>query len=257
MKMKAMYSVALMVAAVVLLVISVPVHATKMDDRIESSARQSYVFKTYLKDDDIKIQSKDGVVTLTGIVANEFHKSLAQDTLAGLPGVKSVDNRLELKGAPPAANSDAWLMDKVKATLLFHRSVSAGNTEVDVKDGIVTLRGNATSQLQKDLTTEYAKDVDGVRDVKNEMTVSKTSDKTRDTAGEKIDDASITAQVKMALLFHRSTSALHTKVETKHGVVTLSGKARNAAEKDLVSKLVNDVKGVKSVKNQMTIEESK
>jgi hyperosmotically inducible protein len=257
MKMKAMYSVALMVAAVVLLVISVPVHATKMDDRIESSARQSYVFKTYLKDDDIKIQSKDGVVTLTGIVANEFHKSLAQDTLAGLPGVKSVDNRLEVKGEHPAEKSDAWLRDKVKATLLFHRSVSAIKTEVDVKDGIVTLRGDAASQAQKDLTTEYAKDVDGVSDVKNEMTVSKTSDKTRDTAGEKIDDASITAQVKMALLFHRSTSALHTKVETKHGVVTLSGKAGNAAEKDLVSKLVNDVKGVKSVKNQMTIEESK
>jgi len=34
-------------------------------------------------------------------------------------------------------------------------------------------------------------------------------------------------------------------------------KAGNAAEKDLVSKLVNDVKGVKSVKNQMTIEGSK
>jgi len=37
----------------------------------------------------------------------------------------------------------------------------------------------------------------------------------------------------------------------------LGGKAGNAAEKDLVSKLINDVKGVKSVKNQMTIEESK
>jgi hyperosmotically inducible protein len=257
MKMKAMYSVALMVAAVVLLVTSVPVHASTMDDRIQASAEKSYLFKTYLKGDDIKIQSKDGVVSLTGTVSEESHKSLAQETVAGLPGVKSVDNRLEVKGDHPAEKSDAWLMDKVKATLLFHRSVSAGNTEVAVKDGIVTLRGNATSQPQKDLTTEYAKDVDGVRDVKNEMTVSKTSDKTRDTAGEKIDDASITAQVKMALLFHRSTSALHTKVETKHGVVTLSGKAGNAAEKDLVSKLVNDVKGVKSVKNQMTIEESK
>jgi len=257
MKLEAMYSVALMVAAIVLLVISVPVYASEMDDRIESSARQSYVFKTYLKDDDIKIQSKDAVVTLTGIVANEFHKSLAQETLAGLPGVISVDNRLELKGAAPTANSDAWLRDKVKATLLFHRSVSAIKSEVDVKDGIVTLRGEAASQAQKDLTTEYAKDVDGVRDVKNEMTVSKTSDKTSDTLGEMIDDASITAQVKMALLFHRSTSALNTKVETRHGVVTLSGKAGNAAEKDLVSKLVNDVKGVKSVKNQMTIGESK
>jgi hyperosmotically inducible protein len=136
---------------------------------------------------------------------------------------------------------------------LFHRSVSAGTTEVDVKDGIVTLRGDAASQAQKELTTEHAKDVEGVKDVKNEMTVTKTSKKTR-TAGDKIDDASITAQVKMTLLTHRSTSALNTSVTTKRGVVTLSGKARNAAEKDLVNKLVNDLNGVKEVKNRMTIE---
>jgi hyperosmotically inducible periplasmic protein len=250
--MKAIYSAALMASAAALLTLGAPVHATNMDDRIESSARQSYVFKTYLKDDDIKIESKDGAVTLTGLVSEEYHKALAQETMAGLPGVKSVDNRLETKGAPPTANSDAWLRDKVKATLLFHRSVSASETEVDVKDGIVTLRGHAVSQSQKELTTEYARDVEGVKDVKNEMTVSKTSKKTR-TVGEKIDDASITAQVKMALLFHRSTSALNTTVSTKRGVVTVGGRARNAAEKDLVTKLVNDVNGVKGVKNQMTI----
>ncbi len=44
---------------------------------------------------------------------------------------------------------------------------------------------------------------------------------------------------------------------SKGDLVTLSGKAGDAAEKDLVSKLANDVKGVKNVKNQMTIEESK
>ena len=70
----------------------------------------------------------------------------------------------------------------------------------------------------------------------------------------KIDDASITAQVKMTLLFHRSTSALNTKVETNDGVVTMHGKASNAAEKELVTKLVNDINGVKSVNNRMTIE---
>ena len=129
------------------------------------------------KDDDIKIQSKDGAVTLTGIVSEDSHKSLAQETVAGLPGVKSVDNRLEVKGAPPTANSDAWLRDKVKITLLFHRSVSAVKTEVDVKDGIVTLRGDAASQAQKELTTEYAKDVEGVKDVNNEMTVIKDLEK--------------------------------------------------------------------------------
>jgi len=252
MKIKTMYSAVLMVAVFALLVISVPVYASKTDDRIESSAKKSYVYKTYLKDDDIKIESKNGAVTLTGTVSEESHKSLAKETVAGLPGVKSVDNKLEIKGERPAEKSDAWLTTKVKTTLLFHRSVSA-TTEVDTKDGIVTLKGEAASQAEKDLTTEYAKDVEGVKDVKNEMTLSKTSKKKAGTTGDKIDDASITAQVKTTLLFHRSTSALNTKVETKQGVVTLSGKAANAAEKDLATKIVNDVHGVQSVNNRMTI----
>jgi osmotically-inducible protein OsmY len=241
----------MMVAAVALLALSVPVNASKIDDRIESSAKKSYVFKTYLQADDIKIQSRDGVVTLTGTVSEESHKSLAQETVAGLPGVKSVDNRLEVKGTPPAKNSDAWISTKVKTMLLFHRNVSA-MTEVNTKDGIVTLQGKATSQAQKDLTTEYAKDVEGVKDVKNEMTIAKTSKKTQ-AVSRKVDDASITALVKMTLLYHRSTSALNTSVTTNNGVVTLSGKASNAAEKDLATKFAKDVNGVKSVKNQMTI----
>ncbi len=256
MKMKAMYSVALMVAAVVLLVTSLPVHAATMDDQIQAAAEKSYVFKTYLKDDDIKIQSKDGAVSLTGTVSEESHKSLAQETVAGLPGVKSVDNRLEVKSGNPAEKSDAWLSSKVKTTLLLHQNVGAV-TEVSTKDGIVTLKGDATSQAQKDLTTEYARDVEGVKDVKNEMTVSNTGENTPRSIVEWIDDASITAQVNMALLFHRSTSYLHTTVTTKRGVVTVGGKAKNRAEIDLVSKLVNDIKGVKSVNNQMTVEESR
>jgi len=253
-QIRAMYCAVLIVAVIALLVTSVPVQATKMDDRIESTARKSYVFKAYLKGDDIKIESKDGAVTLTGIVADNTQKSLAQETLASLPGVKSVDNRLEIKGEPPTANSDAWLRDKVKSTLLFHRSVSTGTTTVEVKDGIVILRGVAASQAQKELTTEYARDVEGVKDVINEMTVTKLSDKPQ-TVGQEIDDASITAQVKVTLLYHRSTSAINTKVETKRGVVTGYGKASSAAELSLATKLANDVNGVKGVNNRMVIGE--
>ena len=243
----------LILSVITLLFAGIPAQASKMDNRIELAAKQSYVFKTYLKDDEIKVQSSDGAVTLTGIVSEDFHKSLAQETVAGLPGVKSVDNKLELKGAPPSANSDAWVLSKVKVALLFHRSVSAGKTSVDVKDGIVTLRGDATSLAQKELTTEYSKDVEGVKDVKNEMTV-KTSLKKKRSVGEKMDDASITAQVKMTLLYHRSTSALKTKVETKRGAVTLYGKAANEAELNLATKLANDVYGVKGVNNRMSIQ---
>ncbi|MDD2853083.1 MAG: BON domain-containing protein [Desulfuromonadaceae bacterium] len=250
--MKALSFTTIMVTAVSLLALSGSVHASKTDNRIESSAKQSYVFKTYLKTDDIKIKSSDGVVTLTGSVSEDSHKTLAQETVMGLPGVKKVNNLLEVKGEQSTATSDAWLTSKVKTILLFHRNVST-MTEVDTKEGIVTLHGNAGSLAEKDLTTEYVKDVEGVKGVTNEMTVTKTVKKTR-TAGEKIDDASITAQVKMSLLYHRSTSALNTSVTTKNGIVTLSGKASNAAELKLTSKYANDVNGVKDVKNRMVIE---
>ena len=105
-----------------------------------------------------------------------------------------------------------WISMKVKSALLFHRNVRATKTGVNVKDGIVTLSGEASSLAQKELTTEYAKDVDNVKEVKNEMTVAETPATPDETIGEKIDDASITAQVKSALMSHRSTSALKTKV---------------------------------------------
>ena len=253
MKIKPTYSLALLAATGVLLVTSASVRASETDDRIESSAKKSYVYKTYLKDDAIKTDSKDGAVTLSGTVADSSHKSLAQDTVEGLPGVKSVDNQLTIKGETHAEHSDGWLSTKVKTTLLFHRNVRATKTDVNVADGIVTLTGEASSLAQKELTTEYAKDVEGVKEVKNEMTVAKTPAPPTETIGEKIDDASITAQVKSSLLSHRSTSALKTKVETTDGVVTVSGIAKNAAEKSLVTKLVNDIHGVKDVINNMTI----
>lgn len=242
-----------MLAAGALLFTSLELRASQTDDRIESSAKKSYVFKTYLSGDSIKTKSKDGVVTLTGTVAESSHKSLAEDTVEGLPGVKSVDNQLTIKGENHAEHSDGWVATKVKTALLFHRNVRATKTDVNVTDGIVSLSGEASSIAQKELTTEYAKDVEGVKEVKNNMTVAKVA-APDETVGEKIDDASITAQVKMTLLSHRSTSALKTKVETTDGVVTLNGITKNAAEKALVTKLATDIRGVSSVINNMTID---
>lgn len=249
--MKTTYAMAIAAGVAIAVGATLSVRAAEIDDRIESTAKQTYVFRTYLKDDSIRVESKEGVVTLTGTVSEESHKSLAEDTVKRLPGVTDVVNRLEVKEPKPAAMSDDWISAKVKMALLFHRSVSA-HTQVHVKDGVVTLTGTANSQAEKELATEYAKDIEGVKDVDNKMTVSSAKED-RYTMGERIDDASITTQVKAALAFHRSTSALRTEVDTTDAVVTLRGTAKNQAEKDLVTKLTRDIKGVKDVKNEMTI----
>jgi hyperosmotically inducible protein len=253
--MKVNYSKVFLIGMFGFILTSVSVRASELDDRIQSSAKDSYVFRTYLKDDSIRTSSNDGMVTLTGTVSEDSHKSLAQDTVSSLPGVKNVDNQLVVSGQQPPENSDGWLSMKVKAALLFNRNVSAVNTQVYVTDGMVTLKGQADSQAQKDLTGEYAKDIDGIKGVDNQMTIQEAAvkpdqDKDKDN---KIDDASITAQVKMAFLTHHSTSAFKTGVETNNGTVTLSGNATSGAGKDMATKVASNINGVSNVVNNMTI----
>lgn len=253
MNRKAVYPLALAAAAVAMFITSAPLRASEADDKIEASFKASYVYTTYLKDDALKTEVKNGLVTLTGTVAEESHKALAEETAASLPGVTRVDNQLATKAEVAAENADTWIGRKVKFALLVHRNVNAGGTAVEVKDAIVTLKGEASSTAQKELTTEYAKDIEGVKEVNNEMTIATAPVAAERTEGTKIDDASTSAQVKAALRTHRSTSAMKTKVETRDGEVTLTGIAKNAAEKSLVSKLVSDIQGVTGVKNQMTV----
>src|SRR3989442_6345455 len=85
------------------------------------------------------------------------------------------------------------------------------------------------------------------------LAAQERSSESDQTVGEQIDDATITTKAKAALLANRSTGALRTSVTTKDGVVTITGTAKNQAEKDLVTRLVRDIKGVKNVDNDMTI----
>jgi len=66
---------------------------------------------------------------------------------------------------------DASITGMVKATLLYHRSTSALNTEVGVSDGVVKLGGTARNESEKELATKLAKDVYGVKSVVNNMAV--------------------------------------------------------------------------------------
>ena len=85
MNRKAIYT--FVAATTAVFVVSAPLRASEADDGIESSFKQTYVYKTYLSGDSVKADAENGVVTLTGTVADESHKALAQETATSLPGV--------------------------------------------------------------------------------------------------------------------------------------------------------------------------
>ena len=137
---------ALLAGSAMVLVVAAPLAASETDHRIEDSAKASYNFRTYLKDDAIQVASEGGIVTLTGTVAQDYHKALAEETVAGLPGVKRVNNQLTLVGDQPTEHSDRWITMKVMANLTFHKHVTALGSDVRTQAGVVTLTGKADSQ---------------------------------------------------------------------------------------------------------------
>jgi osmotically-inducible protein OsmY len=268
------------------------VYADDRDDRIEDAFKNSHVYRTELRKTDLSVDAESGVVTLKGKVDNEDQKRLAEDTARSLPGVVRVDNQVRVTNEPKES-SDEWIALKVRGALLFHRNVSATNTNVAVHDGVVTLTGTAKTDAEKALASEYAADVKGVTRVDNQIRIVSDTDLARDearadarearadarterqrevdrannratvrntdidqnrrTLGDQIDDASITAQLKSSLAVRKSTSALRTEVTTRDGIVTIGGEARNAAEKDLVTKIAENINGVRSVHNEMVV----
>jgi osmotically-inducible protein OsmY len=224
--------------------------SSETDRKIESAAESSYNYKTVL-DGHVKVKASDGIVTLTGTVQDKDDKALAADTVENLPGVTKVKNEITVSSTYPE-KSDAWMAFKIRSRLLVKANVSATATTVAVQDGVVTLTGTAENIAQKELTEVYAKEIDGVKSVKNDLVV-KADSAGKETIGEKIDDASITSQLKYSLLSNKATSALKTKVTTNDGVVIITGEAASDAEKSLVTKMAEDVRGVKSVSNAMTV----
>lgn len=75
----------------------------------------------------------------------------------------------------------------------------------------------------------------------------------RESAGEYIDDAAITAKVKAAFVKDDSVKATQIKVETFKGLVQLSGFADNPAAIDRAVQVAKGVPGVKEVKNDIRL----
>ena len=119
---------------------------------------------------------------------------------------------------------------------------------MDVNRGEVKLSGFVDSANDKSRAVEITKGVDGVKSVQNDIAVGESS-----TAGEVIDDSVLTAKVKTALIADSDTKAHQINVETKDGIVQLSGFVDSSGAKSAATTVAKSVTGVKDVKNELSV----
>lgn len=132
---------------------------TRMEKQIQANLRND----SDLADNHIDVRvSSDGVATLKGTVDSEVERRGAV-RLAGVAGVRVVDDQLDVEGAgTKAAVPDGAITSAIKVQLLSNAELRQANISVAAKDGVVTLTGTVPSVEQRRLAVDLARHTGGV-----------------------------------------------------------------------------------------------
>jgi len=155
------------------------------DPGITTAVKSKFAADDTVKAYQINVDTSNKVVTLTGNVDSAAAKDRAVVLALDTKGVaRVVDNIVVAAPPPPAtsglsdaansavdATSDAALTATVKTKLLADTRTSGLKIDVDTKDKVVTLTGRVASAAERRTAVQIAKDTDGVRNVRDNLTV--------------------------------------------------------------------------------------
>lgn len=252
--------------------ISVPGSARDMfrevsDATITGQVKTAFAISKRLSAYEIAVETKDGVVTLSGQTPSEIDRELAGAVAKDTTGVTQVDNQLRVE--PGIKPSDASLRESSRiADLEIHADLrerlaasehlTGSEIQVSVKDRVVTLTGRTQTPQQKVGAEQLARSLPNVVNVVNQLTVINPGAAQAETPGipEQVSkDKELANQVSFALFSECDNFAnIGTiKTESRNGAVALSGTVASRAERALAERVARGVKGVSSVSNWLAV----
>lgn len=174
-----------------------------------------------------------------------------------------------------ANSDDARIKEAIKQNFIADEKLSSADINVEVDEGVVTLRGKVLGHAEAQRALDVVKNVSGVVRVDNKLEVDTTitnedvenrldkkeenlqelkneSEPKRDL-GTVVDDATITTGVKMKFAKDDVVRAYKIDVDTRAGEVTLTGEVKSELEAKRAIELAKTVEGVKEVKSVLVV----
>jgi hyperosmotically inducible protein len=159
------------------------VGCAQTDAGLTTKVKSSFAADDIVKANDINVDTKDKVVTLTGTVDSQMAEDRALEIARQTEGVASVVDNISvgatapttgegMPGVPDVTATDAGITTAVKAKLLADPDVGGLKIDVDTKDGAVTLSGSVKSQAEKAQAMKLAQETHGVVRVDDQLTIS-------------------------------------------------------------------------------------
>jgi osmotically-inducible protein OsmY len=119
----------------------------------------------------IGVSAKDGAVTLTGYAPSDADKVAAVQAAERVEGVNAVADDVAVQLRLPGKLTDAEIAEQIARRRDWNPEIPA-TIEAEVADGHVTLRGVVASSYQRKLAEDAVRNLLGVRDVANEISIS-------------------------------------------------------------------------------------
>lgn len=156
----------------------------------------------------VNVDTKDGMVTLRGKVDSAEAKSAAESVAKGIDGVKSVKNELQVVAPAERKAVDTNDKDMQKAVSdRLARDPQLKKIDVRVDKGVVTLTGEAPSVTASAKASELARQVPGVRSVRNDVAFERGAAATDRSTWRNADDRMRSTDDRMRASTHRGGSA--------------------------------------------------
>jgi hyperosmotically inducible periplasmic protein len=144
------------------------------DGVITAKVKSTLIADSIVKGFDFKVETRDGVVQLSGFVDNSVQVNRAVALATNVEGVVRVDNKVSLKtGTQSLGNKvdDSVVTARVKSALLSDSDIKGVGIGVTTRKGVVQLSGFVDSASQAERAIQVARNTEGVQSVNNEMSV--------------------------------------------------------------------------------------
>jgi osmotically-inducible protein OsmY len=140
--------------------------------------------------------------------------------------------------------TDSGITSVVEKGLKQEKGVVPDDVDVSTSQGIVTLSGSLDNLLAKERAVRIAESIRGVRGVIDQTTVTPVSR----------SDEDINKDIAAALKQDPATESYQVAASVQNAVATLTGSVGFYGEKQLATRIAEGIKGVKEVRNNVTID---
>jgi osmotically-inducible protein OsmY len=215
----------------------------KSDSEIKKMVEDELKWDPDIDSTNIAVTAKDGVVTLAGFAPSYMQKFEAEKDAKRVQGVIGVANDLEVRLPTVDQRPDPDIARDAVMALKMQLPYSYQDFKVIVRDGWITLEGEAEWNYQKEKAEEAVRGIQGVKGVVNTIQV-----KPRVTATE------VKRKIEEALKRSAALDAARIDVEASDGEVVLKGTVHSWFEREQAERAAWQAPGVKKVEDRIVIQ---